>query len=53
MNTIRQRQKKWLGHDIVLRSESFLRTVLEGRMDGTRTRGREGIVEFNVPLDTL
>jgi len=35
MNTIRQRQTNWLGH--VLRSESFLRTVLEG----TRTRGRQ------------
>jgi len=39
MNTIRQRQKNWLGH--VLRSESLLRTVLEGRMEGTRTRGRQ------------
>jgi len=32
MNTIRQRQKNWLGH--VFRSESLLHTVLEGRMDG-------------------
>jgi len=39
MNTIRQRQKNWLGH--VLRSESILCTVLEGRMEGTRTRGRQ------------
>ena len=39
MNTIRQRQKNWLGH--VLRSESLLGTVLEGRMEGTRTRGRQ------------
>jgi len=39
MNTIRQRQNNWLDH--VLRSESFLRTVLEGRMEGTRTRGRQ------------
>jgi len=38
MNTIWQRQKNWLGH--VLRSESILRTVLEGRMEGTWTRGR-------------
>ena len=38
MNTIQQRQKNWLGH--VLRSESILHTVLEGRMEGTRTRGR-------------
>jgi len=39
MNTIRRRQKNWLGH--VLRSESLLRTVLEGRMEGTRTHGRQ------------
>jgi len=39
MNTIRQRQKNWLGH--VLRSESLLRTVLEGRMKRTWTRGRQ------------
>jgi len=38
-NTIRQRQKNWLGH--VLRSESLLCAVLEGRMEGTRTRGRQ------------
>ena len=34
MNTIRQRQKNWLRH--VLRSESLLRTVLEGGMEGMR-----------------
>ena len=39
MNTIRQRQTNWLGH--VLRSESLLCTVLEGRMEGSRTRGRQ------------
>ena len=39
---IRQRQTNWLGH--VLRSESLLRTVSEGRMEGTRTRGRQGDV---------
>jgi len=39
MNTIRQRQKNWLSH--VLRSESRLRAVLEGRMEGTRTRRRQ------------
>ena len=37
MDTIRQRQKNWLCH--VLKSESLLRTVLEGRMEGRRTRG--------------
>jgi len=39
MNTIQQRQKNWPGH--VLRSESILRAVLEGRMEGTRTCGRQ------------
>jgi len=39
MNTIRQRQKKRLGH--VLRSEALLHTVLEDRMEGTTTRGRQ------------
>ena len=38
INTIRQRQKNWLGH--VSRSESRLRTVLKERMEGSRTRGR-------------
>ena len=33
------RDKKWLGH--MLRSESLLRTVLEGRMEGSRTCGRQ------------
>ena len=37
--TIRQRQKSWLAH--VLRSKSLLRAVVEGRMVGTRTRGRQ------------
>jgi len=39
MNTIRQREKNWSDH--VLRSESLVHTVLEGRMEGTRTRGRQ------------
>jgi len=44
MNTIRQRQKKWLGH--VLRSKSLLHTVLEGRMEGTRTRRRQRVLRW-------
>ena len=39
VNTIRQRQKNRLGH--VLRNESLVCTVLEGRMEGTRTCGRQ------------
>jgi len=34
MNIIRQRQKDWL-------RESLLHTVLEGRMEQSRTRGRQ------------
>jgi len=33
--------RKIIGYVIVLRSESLLRTILEGRMEGTRTRGRQ------------
>jgi len=42
MNTIQQRQKHWLDH--VLRSDILLCTVLEGRMEGTRTRGRQSAI---------
>jgi hypothetical protein len=37
MDTIRRRQKNWLGH--VLRGESLLKTVLEGRMLGKKVPG--------------
>lgn len=38
VNTIRQRQRNWIGH--ILRGESLLRTVLEGSFEGKRQRGR-------------
>jgi hypothetical protein len=38
MKTIRVRQKNWVGH--VLRSDSLLRTVWEGRMEGKKVAGR-------------
>jgi hypothetical protein len=38
MQTIRMRQKNWIGH--VLRGNSLLRTVLEGRLQGKHQRGR-------------
>ena len=39
INTIRTRQKKWIGH--VLRGESnLLREVLEGKMKGKAQKGR-------------
>ena len=38
MDTIRQRQRNWIGH--ILRGNSLLRTVLEGKIDGRKTRGK-------------
>ena len=38
MRTIKTRQKKWIGH--TLRGESLLKTVIEGKMLGKRSRGR-------------
>ena len=33
------RKKNWVGH--VLKGDGFLREVMEGRMEGKRTRGRK------------
>src|SRR6218665_2499276 len=38
IRTIKPRQKKWIGH--TLRGESLLKTVIEGKMLGKRSRGR-------------
>ena len=38
IDTIRKRKKNWIGH--VVRGEGFLKLVLEGRMEGRKTRGR-------------
>ena len=38
IRTIKTRQKKWIGH--TLRKESLLKTVIEGKMLGKRSRGR-------------
>ena len=38
LNKIWQRKQRWIGH--VLRHESFLQGIFEGRMLGKRTRGR-------------
>ena len=38
MDTLRSRQKRWLGH--VLRHGSLLRTVLKGRLPEKKERGR-------------
>ena len=38
IETIRSRQKKWMGH--VLRGDTIVRDIIEGRMEGKKTRGR-------------
>ena len=38
IRTIRERQRRWIGH--MLRGDSILRRILEGKMEGKRTRGR-------------
>ena len=38
IRTIRERQRRWIGH--TLRGDSILRTMMEGKMEGKRTRGR-------------
>src|SRR6218665_3232280 len=38
IRTIKTRQKKWIGH--TLRGESLLKTVIERKMLGKRSRGR-------------
>ena len=38
IETIRSRQRKWLGY--VMRGDSLLKPIIEGRMEGKKTRGR-------------
>ena len=38
MDMLRKRKKTWIGH--VLRGDGLLKEVLEGRMEGSKTRGR-------------
>src|SRR6218665_962957 len=35
---IRSRQRNWLGH--IMRGDSLLRTIIEGRMEGKKKRGK-------------
>ena len=39
LKIIRTRKKRWIGH--LLRHDSLLRDVIEGRMEGKRPRGRK------------
>ena len=43
MDVIWRRMKNWIGH--ILRGESLLREVIEGRMIGKRPRGRKRWVD--------
>ena len=38
LDVIKERNKKWLGH--ILRGDSLIRDVIEGRLEGSRGRGR-------------
>ena len=38
LKTIRERQRKWIGH--IMRGDSLLRDIFEGRMEGRRKHGK-------------
>ena len=38
LDTLLERKKRWLGH--ILRGESLVKEVIEGRMEGKRGRGK-------------
>ena len=38
LNALRIRKKRWIGH--VLRGNGMLKEIIQGRMEGKRTRGR-------------
>ena len=38
IKTIQERQRRWIGH--IMRGNSLLRTIIEGKMKGKKTRGR-------------
>ena len=38
ITTLRNRKKSWIGH--VLRGDGLLKEVIEGRMEGSKPRGR-------------
>jgi hypothetical protein len=38
MGSIRSRQRKWIGH--IMRGDTMLRDIIEGRIEGRKTCGR-------------
>src|SRR3989442_12537512 len=40
IRTIRQRQKDWIGHNIILRGNGLLRDVMEERVKGEKRAGK-------------
>ena len=41
LEEVLKRQKQWIGH--VLRGDGMLRSAIEGKMEGNRTRGRKRV----------
>ena len=50
MDTVRSRQKRWLGH--ILRDDSLLRITLEGQMQGKKFDGISRTMFFDCLLKT-
>ena len=46
LNSILERKKRWLGH--ILRGESLVKDVIEGRLEGKRGRGKPRIMMLDV-----
>ena len=49
LQVIRERQHKWIGH--ILRGDSMLTMILEGRLKGRKTRGRPRDMLLNWMMD--
>jgi len=50
MDTVRSRQKRWLGH--ILKQDSLLRITLEGQIHGKKAYGRPRTMRFDWLLKT-
>ena len=49
LDKIVERQKNWIGH--ILRGDGLMRDVIEGRMEGQRTRGRRRIGMLDILME--